>query len=160
MSFAYVFKRTAFQNGSRGKLSSFFCDMRRNPLRGKGRKFSSFFFLPIFGKSDFVLPVGGTLPPKHNLKQRKKMSHLITEIDTVYTPANSVYAETWHGLHVHPGESPEIILPDGSNVPEVFRKIESVGLRPDTSSEICSLSRTWRRNWNFPSKTTNFWLRI
>lgn len=68
------------------------------------------------------------------------MSHNITKHDHVFTPENNLeFSGTWHGLHKHPAESPEVILPDGSNVPEVFRPIIECGFKPDIDGQIAPM---------------------
>lgn len=62
------------------------------------------------------------------------MSHEINEtIDTVYTPDNEAFRDTWHGLQTT--VEGEIAL-DGSNVPLVFDPIIEIGLNPELPEEI------------------------
>lgn len=70
------------------------------------------------------------------------MSHLIVDgVDHVITPADSVHSDTWHGLHEHPEENPQAILPDGSNVSKVLCPIVSCGLKPDMgNAELVTLA--------------------
>jgi hypothetical protein len=62
------------------------------------------------------------------------MSHLKTNVDTIYTPAGiPEFAGTWHKL-----ETPVDgrILPDGSNIGEAFSPIVECGIKPDVESGV------------------------
>ena len=64
------------------------------------------------------------------------MSHLIIKpFDTVYTPSGQ-FAETWHGLQTCLDEP---IALDGSNAPNVFERIVTVGVRPDIDSPLADV---------------------
>jgi len=68
------------------------------------------------------------------------MSHcIISGIDKVYTPNNEKWSSTWHGLESHPDKKPTVILPDGSNVPDVFCPIMSCGLKADFEAEMADV---------------------
>lgn len=65
------------------------------------------------------------------------MSHLIMEgIDTVYTPAETEWEHTWHGLQTSVNGR---IEPDGSNIPEVFCPVVECGMKPDFDAEISTV---------------------
>jgi len=60
--------------------------------------------------------------------------HLIIDgIDTVYTPADCEFADTWHGLQ---RELKGGIQPDGSNSPDVFCPLVQCGIKADFETEV------------------------
>lgn len=61
------------------------------------------------------------------------MSHLITEIDNVFTPAEGLFASTWHGLNKGLAGG---IATDGSNILPCLRPIYAVGFKPDFDAPI------------------------
>lgn len=65
------------------------------------------------------------------------MSHLIIKpYDVVYAPESGENSSTWHGLQTNVRG---LILPDGSNIPDVFCPIVEAGFKPDFDSPLSTM---------------------